>query len=1059
MSKAFSVCRLWSVIILFSVLLIGCQYSLADKIATPGATDFSSGNGVVRVAVPSVSGYERTFMPQSFPSITRYNVYLQPVGAGVSRESLGISSPDLAVFEGVTAGDWKIVIEGFDGLNGFIAAGETQFVLASGESTTVNVVLAPPASGSGSFAASFLFPDEGSNVEGVSFILKEWPSGTEVPNVNYTVSRDSGAKTVSISSAPLACGQYLLEVNYSLATVNGPVFYALPPHVIHIYNTLSSVPKDGQPIVCDTIWLTKTHATYFVGGDGTGSGKNPSNPCTFEYALLQLIDKANFLTLDRPGVIMLVDSQASWAPAGSTQIDIPVRVTSLNQMSPNVLKIEPAGTDMSAFRIGNASTLVAGSKAKMMFDHVTVRPLSPAELPAGSGTLCTLTNGVLELGEGAVFDGYFGVSSSGSIVHVSGGGLFRMLMGSTISGSSSISGGGAVYLDGTPSNDSIFARAEIAGTITGCRSDGNGGAVLAEGGVVEMQPGALISMNEAYSGAGLYIAAQARLVVTGGETVGNTISSGSSGKGGGIYAASWIECNGSSVSLPFIKQNSSGSSGQGGGLWTDYTGGKPIRRDGAEPDYATFLSFFGTDADVNFGESFATSNMCSITFDMQGGFPELPTEYVRAGTILTEPDVPYKGGADFSGWYQDVAYTMPWYFSDPVNYNLQLHAMWVSNDSEPPTLTINGGGLVYTNQNSVTLSGTAFDTGGSGVNRVEYSTNMGSSWFTAMGTDTWSFTMSGLSQSTYNWMVRAIDNAGNESTFQNPSITVDWTTPSVSIVSPTNNSYVYGQVNLTGNASDAIGITVVEFSVDGGVWTPATGTSSWNALINTDILAEGIHTISVRGIDFAGNITTLPWSVTVDRTNPLLSGQFPSAGIWVTNPSVTMQATAQDSAGPVVSVTFILDSVSYPVSNSMNYSPFNATMASPVLSEGVHTLRIETVDRAGRVTAIPEYTFTVDTIAPVVTVTQPVNNQNIIATSNFALEATVVDAFGITSVQYTIDGGVNGSGTLTFVSGNTWSAMPQAPSDTTTHSVGVFAVDSAGNISPQVTVSINVVPE
>jgi len=178
-----------------------------------------------------------------------------------------------------------------------------------------------------------------------------------------------------------------------------------------------------------------------------------------------------------------------------------------------------------------------------------------------------------------------------------------------------------VYLDGTPSNDSIFARAEIAGTITGCRSDGNGGAVLAEGGVVELQDGALISYNEAYSGAGLYIAANGHLVVKGGEIVGNTISEGAAGKGGGIYAASWIECNGSSVSLPFIKQNSSGSSGQGGGLWTDYTGGKPIRRDGAEPDYATFLSFFGTDADVNFGESFATSNMCSITFDMQGAFP------------------------------------------------------------------------------------------------------------------------------------------------------------------------------------------------------------------------------------------------------------------------------------------------------------------------------------------------------------------------------------------------------------------------------------------------------
>ena len=65
---------------------------------------------------------------------------------------------------------------------------------------------------------------------------------------------------------------------------------------------------------------------------------------------------------------------------------------------------------------------------------------------------------------------------------------------------------------------------------------------------------------------------------------------------------------------------------------------------------------------------------------------------------------------------------------------------------------------------------------------------------------------------------------------------------------------------VTGNASDNVGLALVEVSTDGLNWSKASGTASWTATVN---LTERDHTIYARATDGAGNIETATVAVTV----------------------------------------------------------------------------------------------------------------------------------------------------------------------------------------------------
>jgi hypothetical protein len=125
------------------------------------------------------------------------------------------------------------------------------------------------------------------------------------------------------------------------------------------------------------------------------------------------------------------------------------------------------------------------------------------------------------------------------------------------------------------------------------------------------------------------------------------------------------------------------------------------------------------------------------------------------------------------------------------------------------------------------------------------------------------FSLSGLQPgNTYYYRVRSMDAAGNLTTgdlatFETTAANVvtDTTSPTVSLTKPTKDGTVSGQVSLSANASDNIGVTQVEFKVNGnsiGVDTTAPYAVSWNSAS----VSDGSYNLTAVARDAAGNVTS-----------------------------------------------------------------------------------------------------------------------------------------------------------------------------------------------------------
>ncbi len=94
----------------------------------------------------------------------------------------------------------------------------------------------------------------------------------------------------------------------------------------------------------------------------------------------------------------------------------------------------------------------------------------------------------------------------------------------------------------------------------------------------------------------------------------------------------------------------------------------------------------------------------------------------------------------------------------------------------------------------------------------------------------------------------------------------DTTPPTTAITAPANGATVSGTVSVTASASDNVGVTQVQFYID-GVLASTDTTSPYSYSWNTTAVANGSHTIYSRASDAAGNTgTSSTVTVTVSNT-------------------------------------------------------------------------------------------------------------------------------------------------------------------------------------------------
>lgn len=163
--------------------------------------------------------------------------------------------------------------------------------------------------------------------------------------------------------------------------------------------------------------------------------------------------------------------------------------------------------------------------------------------------------------------------------------------------------------------------------------------------------------------------------------------------------------------------------------------------------------------------------------------------------------------------------------------------------------------------NNATVSGTVSVTANSfdnvGVTKVEFYVNS-----TLKATDTstpflYSWDTSALAAGTYTLTAKAYDAVGNVGQSNNIAVKVvkDTTPPTVSLTAPSNNATVNGTVTVSASASDNIGVTKVEFYVDGTL-RAAVNTVPYKYYWNSIAAGNGSHTLSVKAYDVTDNVST-----------------------------------------------------------------------------------------------------------------------------------------------------------------------------------------------------------
>jgi peptidoglycan hydrolase-like protein with peptidoglycan-binding domain len=287
------------------------------------------------------------------------------------------------------------------------------------------------------------------------------------------------------------------------------------------------------------------------------------------------------------------------------------------------------------------------------------------------------------------------------------------------------------------------------------------------------------------------------------------------------------------------------------------------------------------------------------------------------------------------------------------------HPLVQQQDGVPAqSITLNCPGVTPTQPSTYTITATKSGTGqgtvtGTGLSCVANTCTANvanSSSITLTATPTTGSTFTGWSNGCTGTSTCTLSSAASvTATF---TLVPDTTLPTISLTSPSGT--ISGPVTLSATASDNVGVTSVQFLIDGSListLTTAPYTGSWN----TTGISDGTHTLTAIARDAAGNTrTSNPVTVTVNNnTAPVLAS--------IGSKSVT-------TGTPLTFTILATDAQNNPLTYSISSLPSGASFSNRVFtwtpsSVGTYTTRFTVSD--GTLTDFEDVTITVTAPLPV----------------------------------------------------------------------------------------------
>lgn len=302
-----------------------------------------------------------------------------------------------------------------------------------------------------------------------------------------------------------------------------------------------------------------------------------------------------------------------------------------------------------------------------------------------------------------------------------------------------------------------------------------------------------------------------------------------------------------------------------------------------------------------------------------------------------------------------------------------------------------------------------------------------------------SFNKTGLADGTYNYCVKATDYGGLTNTTSQRTITIDGTSPVVTITSPASNGLYFNNVTLgiTWTASDTY-IQSCWRSANGGANTSITCNQTYSQTWN-----EGSNSITFYANDSVGHVTTSTRTFIIDTIAPQFGfgggyGTFTSGG-FIDRNWTNLNVTCTENLG---NHTLWLWNAT-----GSDGSAFSGDYTEPDscaflwgitnMNEGIELFNVTGYDKAGNYNYSITVNVTVDTISPTITINYPTSNGQWFTVNTTDINFTASDAT-LYNCWYSLDGGANTSKSCTenFTT-ETWSQGA--------HTITIWANDSVNH--------------
>ena len=424
-----------------------------------------------------------------------------------------------------------------------------------------------------------------------------------------------------------------------------------------------------------------------------------------------------------------------------------------------------------------------------------------------------------------------------------------------------------------------------------------------------------------------------------------------------------------------------------------------------------------------------------------------------------------------------------------VTVDLTAPSMGISIDSLQNDTGLSATDFI-TNDSQVVVNGSLTAQLGNNE-KAQISLDGGVTWIdlTVTGT-TWRYADGRtLTDGTYQYQVRVIDNAGNVGATDSQDVVIDLTKPAattITVDSITQDTGLSGsdfitsdnQISLKGTLGAALGSgDHAQISLDGGVtWTDVSVSGlSWT-YVDGRTLADGDYNYQLRVIDDAGNISaTASQVVTIDTVAPDASKTIAidsisddtglSSSDFITrDTSLTLHgslgATLADGEYAQISLDGGVTWQNVIVTGNSWYY-----VDSRTLGNQTYDYYVRVVDAAGNVGASAHQQVTVDTVAPDAAITVTVdnitvdtgfdNNDFLTSSTSYTLHGTLGAELGAGEfVQVSMDGG--STWVYATVSGTQWSYSDTRTLTDGSHNYQVRVVDQAGNVGATTSQAVTV---